>query len=119
MNRAAKHQPPATNHTAKPQGWDIIWSNHAARRMIQRQFEVAEVLNMIGLLCNSGLLSRTKTTPIIRGKIKVVAKEIEPIGNLRRALVVTATHARKGGTIPRHKRKRTLRQEKARRRARP
>ena len=71
---------------------------------------------MIGLLCNSGVLSKDRPTPIIRGKLKVVAKEIAPKGNLRRVLIITTTHARKGTSIPRHKRKRTLRQEKARRR---
>ena len=112
-------QAPGPKPSAKALGWDVWWTTHAAKRMIQRRFDPAEVLNMIGLLCNSGVLSKDRPTPIIRGKLKVVAKEIAPKGNLRRVLIVTTTHARKGTSIPRHKRNQSRHQQKRASRRKP
>ena len=118
---AISHQTPATRHQtpAKATGWDVVWTTHAARRMIQRGFDPAEVLNMVSLLCNSGVLSKERPTPIIRGKLKVVAKEIAPKGNLRCVLIITTTHAKKGTSIPRHKRNQSRHQQKRASRRKP
>lgn len=116
MNAPTKHQPPATSHPAKPKGFDIIWTNHAAKRMVQRQFDPDEVMEAIAHLCASGLLNREKPTSITHGKFKVVAKEADRDprhGNVgqRICLIITVTYAGRGLNVPRHKRKRSRNQE--------
>lgn len=115
--KTVDRRPSTVNAPKAHAGFEIIWTNHAAKRMVQRQFDPDEVMEAIAHLCASGHLSKDKPSTITHGKFKVVAKETTEEnprrGNVgaRICLIITVTYAGRGLNVPRHKRKRSRNQE--------
>lgn len=64
------HQTPVTKRP--PKGWSIIWSTHAAKRVLQRGFEIELVLEGLHHFIDSGQL-KPNPRPYFWKGMKLVA----------------------------------------------
>lgn len=76
---------------AKPKGFEVFWSTHAAKRTLQRGFDPAVVLEAVAHLFASGVMTR-RATEIRWGKMRVVAALSRESKN--RVIIVTVKHTR-------------------------
>lgn len=106
--KTVDRRPSTVNAPKAHAGFDIVWTNHAAKRMVQRQFDPDEVMEAIAHLCASGALVPEKTVTITRGKMKVAAVRRDHWNgkpcNPPKLMIITVTFRRGGKFLPRHKR---------------